>query len=143
MIIRSLIRFAVVGVAQNAVNLGTFTVELWLGVPYRPAAAAAALVALVLSFASNRWWTFYGAAGGSVGRDAIRYTVVFASAVAVGVALLTCLVDVVGLHPIAAQAVAILAVAPLSFLAQRLWVFRVSPPPGGYRGALRRNATRS
>jgi putative flippase GtrA len=76
----------------------------------------------VLSFWLNRHWTFTGRSG-AMERHVVKYTCVFAGAVAVGVLLLTFFVEVGGLRPIAAQVLAILVVAPASFLVQRAWVF--------------------
>jgi putative flippase GtrA len=113
------VRFAVVGVLQNALNVAVFVLATGLGVQYRLAAVVAAVAALLASFALNRGWTFPGRDG-----RLDRYALVFASAVALGVAALTLFVEVAGLPEVAAQVAAILVVAPLSFLAQRAWVFR-------------------
>ena len=114
-------RFAAVGVLQNGVNVAAFALAFHGGVPYLAAALLAAALALALSFVLNRSWTF-GASGGVAG-PAVRYTIVFAGAVAAGLAILTALVEIAGVHPVVAQVLAILIVAPASFLAQRGWVF--------------------
>jgi putative flippase GtrA len=93
-----------------------------LGMPYRPAAVFAGVLALVVSFVLNRHWTFLGHAT-PVGRQAVRYVLVFAGAVAVGVGLLTFFVEVTGAAEVPAQVAAILIVAPCSFVLQRAWVF--------------------
>lgn len=113
------VRFAIVGVLQNALNVAVFAVATGLGVHYRVAAVVAAVAALLASFVLNRGWTFPGRTG-----PLYRYALVFASAVALGVVLLTFFVEVAGLPEVAAQVAAIIVVAPLSFLVQRAWVFR-------------------
>jgi putative flippase GtrA len=129
------VRFGIVGLIQNALNVAVFALATGAGVHYRIAAVAAALAALVVSFAFNRAWTFPGR-GGPVHHQGARYALVFASAVALGVVLLSLLVEVAGLPEVAAQVVSIVIVAPLSFLAQRMWVFRARSEP---RAASRRS----
>ena len=129
------VRFGIVGLIQNALNVAVFALATGAGVHYRIAAVVAALAALVVSFAFNRAWTFPGR-GGPVHLQGARYALVFASAVALGVVLLSLLVEVAGLPEVAAQVVSIVIVAPLSFLAQRMWVFRARPEP---RAASRRS----
>jgi putative flippase GtrA len=129
---REAVRFAIVGLIQNALNVAVFALATGIGVTYAIAAVVAAVAALIVSFAFNRAWTFPGR-GGPVHHQGARYALVFASAVALGVVLLTLFVEVAGLPEVAAQVAAILVVAPLSFVAQRTWVFtpgaRRAPAP--------------
>jgi putative flippase GtrA len=127
------VRFGTVGLLQNGLNVATFAASTALGVPYRSAAVLAAVLALVVSFLLNRHWTFIGHAT-PVGRQGVRYLLVFTSAVALGVVLLTFFVEVTGMAEVPAQVAAILIVAPLSFLAQRTWVFRAPPRSAEPRG---------
>ena len=120
------VRFGIVGVIQNALNVAVFALATGVGVHYGIAAVVAAVAALIASFTFNRAWTFPGR-GAPVHRQGARYALVFASAVALGVVLLAFCVEVVGMSEVAAQVAAILSVAPLSFLAQRKWVFRAHP----------------
>ncbi len=126
------VRFGIAGVIQNALNVAVFALATGLGMGYRIAAVVAGVAALIVSFALNRAWTFPGR-GAPVHHQGLRYALVFASAVALGVVLLTLFVEVAGLPEVAAQVAAILIVAPLSFLIQRTWVFRATTP--GRRGA--------
>jgi putative flippase GtrA len=126
-------RFAAVGLLQNALNVAVFALATAAGVHYRVAAVAAGLAALVASFLLNRYWTFLGRRA-PIGRQAARYVLVFASAVALGVLLLTFFVEVAGLPEVPAQAAAILVVAPASFLVQRTWVFRAPRRSAAPRG---------
>ena len=127
------VRFAVVGVLQNALNVAVFAFATGLGVHYRLAAVIAALAALLASFTLNRGWTFPGRAA-PIHHQGARYALVFAAAVALGVVLLTFFVEVAGLPEVAAQVAAILVVAPLSFLVQRAWVFRAPRRSAAPRG---------
>lgn len=123
MTIPAVLRFGVVGVTQNAVNLGIFTAGLWAGLDYVLAAILAAIVAVNLGFALNRLWTFGARGGGRLVGHALRYVAVYVVALAIGVAILIALVERVGLAPVEGQLVAIGVVAPASFVAQRTWVF--------------------
>jgi putative flippase GtrA len=120
------LRFAAVGLFQNGLNVAVFALASTLGVQYRAAAVIAGLVAFVVSFLLNRRWTFTGRAT-PAGPQGVRYLLVFAAAVALGVGLLTLFVELTGMPNVAAQVAAIVIVAPLSFLAQRAWVFRRPP----------------
>jgi len=75
------VRFGIVGLIQNALNVAVFALATGAGVHYRIAAVLAALAALVVSFAFNRAWTFPGR-GGPVHHQGARYALVFGSAVA-------------------------------------------------------------
>ena len=96
------VRFAIVGVMQNALNVAVFALATGIGVHYRIAAVVAAVTALVVSFAFNRAWTFPGR-GAPVHHQGARYALVFASAVALGVVLLTFFVEVAGLPEVAGR----------------------------------------
>jgi putative flippase GtrA len=115
-------RFGAVGVLQNALNVACFALAREAGVHYRLAAVIAGFLGFALSFWLNRHWTFTGQSW-TIERHVVKYTCVFAAAVAVGVLLLTFFVEVGGLPPVLAQVLAILVVAPASFAVQRAWVF--------------------
>ena len=94
--VREAIRFATVGVLQNGLNVAVFALATAVGVQYRVAAVLAGLVALVASFLLNRQWTFTSRTA-PIHHQGLRYLIVFASAVALGVVLLTFFVEVAGL----------------------------------------------
>ena len=82
----------------------------------------AEIVAVSNNFLWNRHWTFK-AGDGQAHRQAVRFLLVSVVAFGVGLALLTVLVELAGMQEVPAQAVAIVAVTPLSFLANKLWSF--------------------
>jgi len=131
--VTELVRFAAVGVFQNGLNVAVFALATGLGMHYRAAAVAAGLLALVASFLLNRRWTFIQRAT-PIHRQGARYLLVFASAIALGVVLLTFFVEVAGVPEVLAQVAAILVVAPVSFLVQRTWVFRAPRRSAAPRG---------
>lgn len=122
-----LARFAAVGASGYAINLAVFAGAVAERLDYRAAAAVAFCVALVNNFAWNRVWTFRGANGSAHGQ-ALRFVVVSVAAFLVSLVILDTLVRVAGAPKLAAQAAAVLAVTPVSFLANKLWSFRARTP---------------
>jgi dolichol-phosphate mannosyltransferase len=120
-----LMRFAAVGVSGYAVNLTVYWLALHANLEYRAAATAAFVVALVNNFVWNRLWTFRDA-DGRLHSQAIRFVVVSVAAFVISLGLLSVLVRDAGVDKLVAQAVAIVAVTPVSFLANKLWSFGTS-----------------
>ena len=118
-------RFAAVGVSGYVVNLAVYWVALRAGLDYRAAATLAFAVALINNFVWNRLWTFPDSTG-AIGGQAARFVVVSTAAFLLSLALLSVLVRDLAAPKLLAQAVAIVAVTPISFLANKLWSFRVS-----------------
>jgi dolichol-phosphate mannosyltransferase len=119
-----LARFALVGASGYAVNLAVFGTLVHLaGADYKVAAVWAFLVAVANNFLWNRVWTF-SARDGHAGFQAARFLCVSLAAFAVNLAILAVLVDVARLPEVEAQAIAIVAATPLSFLGNKLWTFR-------------------
>lgn len=119
-----LVRFCAVGGSGYVVNLVVFLGFIRLGSNHREAAVAAFLAAVTSNFAWNRRWTFADRRGHRAGSQAARFLVVSLVAFLFSLLLLELLVTVAGLPELAAQAVAIVAATPLSFLGNRLWSFR-------------------
>jgi putative flippase GtrA len=120
-----LTRFATVGASGYAVNLAVYALALDAGLDYRAAAAVAFCVAVVNNFAWNRVWTFRDARG-HVGGQAFRFVVTSCAAFVLSLAVLSVLVRDAGTPKLLAQAIAIAAVMPVSFLANKLWSFRTA-----------------
>ena len=119
-----LVRFSAVGASGYVVNLATFTVCVHLlAVNYRLAATAAFLVAVTNNFVLNRHWTFE-AGHGHAGFQAARFFLVSIAAFAFNLAVLELLVAGLDWPKVLAQAVAIAAATPISFLGNKLWSFR-------------------
>lgn len=121
--VREFLRYAVVGGAQNGLNLLVFAGAVWAGVAYLLASVIAAVAALSFSFVLNHMWTF-PSSGSRVAARAIRFALIWVIVVALTLLVLAILVDVAGLPRVLAQAIAILLAAPLSYGAQRRWAFR-------------------
>ena len=118
-----LVRFAMVGASGYVVNLAVFATLLHgAGAHYRLAATGAFLVAVANNFLWNRRWTFR-ARSGHAGFQAARFFTVSIVAFAFNLALLEVLVSVLDVSEVPAQALAVVAATPLSFLGNKLWSF--------------------
>ena len=119
-----LVRFALVGASGYAVNLAVFSLLVHAaGVNFRLAALFAFLVAVGNNFLWNRRWTFR-ARDGHAGFQAARFFAVSVAAFLFNLLVLELLVTRGGVAEVPAQAIAIVAATPLSFLGNKLWSFR-------------------
>lgn len=119
-----LVRFALVGASGYVVNLVVFaSLVHGADLNYRVAALGAFLVAVANNFAWNRRWTFR-AHTGHAGFQAARFLAVSVGAFLFNLAVLELLVSGLDVAEVPAQAVAIVAATPLSFLGNKLWSFR-------------------
>jgi putative flippase GtrA len=118
-----LLRFCAVGASGYVVNLAVFTVLVTLlDVHYAGAAVVAFCVAWLNNFVLNRAWTFrHGEL--SMWTQAVRYLLVSLIALGLNLGVLHLLVQW-GMPEIPAQAIAIAAVTPVSFLLTRRWALR-------------------
>jgi dolichol-phosphate mannosyltransferase len=119
-----LVRFAAVGASGYIVNLAVFAASVHVvGIDYRIAAVLAFVVSVVNNFWWNRHWTFNARDEHAIFQGARFFTV---SVIAFGFTyvVLVALVNGPGLPKVVAQAIAIVAGTPLSFLGQKLWSFK-------------------
>ncbi len=119
-----LLRFGAVGASGYAVNLATFALCVHgLRLGYLLAATLAFLVAVSNNFLWNRHWTFRAHVG-RAHHQAARFLTVSAGGFALNLGLLALLVSSAGMVELPAQAAAIAAATPLTFLGNKLWTFR-------------------
>jgi dolichol-phosphate mannosyltransferase len=119
-----LIRFAAVGASGYVVNLAVFAACVHLlAIDYRLAAVIAFVVSVINNFWWNRHWTF-DARGGHAMFQGARFFTVSVLAFGFTYVVLVALVDGAGFSKVVAQAIAIAAGTPLSFVGQKLWSFR-------------------
>jgi putative flippase GtrA len=127
-----LVRFAVVGGSGLVINVVTFATLYASGVGRIGAAGAAFVAAVANNFWWNRRWTFSARATGAWHVQAMRFVVVSG-----GVFVLTlCLLEVAGstgAPALLADAMAIVAVTPLGFLANRRWTFAPHLPDRSHK----------
>jgi putative flippase GtrA len=127
--LRQAARFCAVGGSGYLVNLIAFHLAD-AAMPYIPAFVLAFLVAATSNFLLNRWWTFAGA-GGRPHEQFARFLCVSGGALVLDLLVLTALVELAGTPKLAAAALAIAAVTPLSFLGNKHWSFEAAPAAAG------------
>jgi putative flippase GtrA len=118
-----LVRFGAVGVLGFVVNLAVYALLVHdAGLEYRVASVVAWMVAVANNFFWNRHWTF-DAREGVAHHQAMRFLLVSVVTEAISLLALTLLVESGGLSKVPAQAIAVAAATPLSFLGNKLWSF--------------------
>jgi putative flippase GtrA len=120
------VRFLLVGIGGFALNLCAFAVLFGVGTWYLAASVVAYLVSNAAMYLGNRYFTFGLAHQGIVGAY-LRYVVVGAVVAALTAVLLAGLVEGLDLDPRHAQALALTALVPLSFLLSKRFAFRLRP----------------
>jgi putative flippase GtrA len=116
------VRYVLVGVLGYAVQVGSFALlRHGLGLAALLAGLLAGLIALVHNFLWNRYWTF-GARAGAVGRQAASFSVISVVLFAAQLGVLKLLLEV-GVTDVVAEAVSVVVVVPINFLAQRRFTF--------------------
>lgn len=119
-----LFRYGVVGAMGYGINVAVFAVCVHgLGIDFRIASTMSFLIAVAHNFFWNRHWTF-DARAGHAGFQAARFFAVSLVAYGVSFAVLIALVSGAHMAKVPAQALAVIAGVPLSFLGQKLWSFR-------------------
>jgi dolichol-phosphate mannosyltransferase len=117
-------RFVTVGASGYIVNLAVFAVCVHgLSIDYRIASVIAFVVSVVNNFWWNRHWTF-GARNEHPIFQGARFFAVSLVAFGFTEVVLIGLVEGAGLPKVIAQALAVAAATPLSFLGQKLWSFK-------------------
>jgi putative flippase GtrA len=118
-----LARFGAVGASGYVVNLGVFAICVHLmAIDYHLSAVIAWAVSVANNFFWNRHWTFAAKQDHPV-LQAVRFFAISLVAFGFTYATLVLLVDA-GMMKVLAQAIAIVAGTPLSFVGQKLWSFR-------------------
>jgi putative flippase GtrA len=119
-----LVRFGAVGATGYVVNLVVFAACVHLlSIDYRISAVIAFVVSVLNNFWLNRHWTF-GAKDEHPIFQGARFFAVSLVAFGFTYVVLIGLVDGAAISKVLAQAIAIAAGTPLSFLGQKLWSFR-------------------
>ena len=124
-LLRESVSFGITGLLTNAVNYTVFILLLnLLGVVYGASSMAGFLAGLLVGFAVNRTWTFRAAQGRIQGQSA-RFLAVNAVSLAVNLATIVLVTEVVGLVPELSQLFAITASTVINFIGSKFWAFRV------------------
>jgi putative flippase GtrA len=121
---KQMARFLCVGISGFAINAISFPIFLhFVGLNYHVAFWAAAAVAATNNFYWNRQWTFQAFHDHPV-PQALRFFGVSLIVMGFAYAVMTGLVDVVGIWKTPANALAWVIATPLSFAVQKLWSFK-------------------
>jgi putative flippase GtrA len=117
-----LLKFCIVGASGYVVNLVVFYALIHgFGAHYMVASFIAFLVAWLNNFVLNRQWTFPKGAASPL-LQAVKYMLVSVVGLVVNLGILWALVSM-GTDTFLAQAIAILAVTPITFVLTRSWAF--------------------
>jgi putative flippase GtrA len=110
-----------VGMLSVALDLTLFALLLHVGVWYVAAKALSVVAATINGYTFNRRWTFRAGRHGT--EKLVRYLTVQGTGLLLCLAILTTLVEAVGLAPLAAGVLAVPVVATYCFLGNRVWTF--------------------
>ena len=119
-------KFLLVGSGGFLLNVCAFSALFVLGTPYLAASVLAYLASNAAMYLGNRYFTFVLAHDGFAGAY-LRYLAVGGVVAALTALLLAALVEGLGTGPRLGQALALSALAPLSFLLSKRWAFRPTP----------------
>jgi len=124
---REQVRFLLVGGVNTVVGYGFFALFL-LFFGYLASLYLSYAVGVSVAFVLHRRFTFL--VSGNVVVDFVRFVGVYVISLAVNTAVLPLMVEVAGLHPLAAQAVALVVTTLISYVGHKWFSFRraASPP---------------
>jgi putative flippase GtrA len=122
-----LVRYGIVAGCGYVLAIVFYAGELAVGIPPYAALGIAFVLNGIFNFSLIRIWAF-PPSGRSVRSDLGRFCVVAAISFVVNYASFAVLYSAIGLAPGTAQRLAILIAAPVTFIFNRLWSFRGTPP---------------
>jgi putative flippase GtrA len=121
------VKFGIVGVSNTLINFAVYALLLKVfDVWYLAAAAIGFGLGAVNGFLLNRRWTFDGHVGDSF--TPVRWAIVQSCGLGLNELLLFFWVGVAGVDKILGQALAIVVVTTVTFIANRAWTFRMHGP---------------
>jgi len=120
-----LIRYGLVGVVSNVVIYFVYLLLTYLGVEPKTAMTLVFIIGASIGFIGNRKWTF--AHQGDSSSAALRFLAAYAMAYMLNFFCMWVAVDRMGIPHYLVQAVNIMVIAALLFLAQKYWIFAVIP----------------
>ncbi|MBL8452970.1 MAG: GtrA family protein [Zoogloea sp.] len=121
-----LLRYAVVGIASNALLYLAYLALTSAGVEPKLAMSLLYALGVIQTFYFNKTWSFRH--GGTHGPAFIRYCISYGLGYLFNLVALYVLVDRLGHPHQRVQGALILCTAALLFLLQKLWVFRSTSP---------------
>ena len=120
-----LLRYAVVGLASNALLYGAYLALTRLGVEPKLAMTLLYAAGIAQTFLFNKRWSFRH--GGMHGPAFVRYCAAYALGYAINFVALLLLVDRLGYPHQLVQGVVVVSLAVMLFSLQKFWVFRHGP----------------
>lgn len=123
--LRQLIRYGIVGVAQNAVGYGIYLFFTWLGADPKLVVGVSYPLAMLVSFLGNKKYTF-AHKGGMAGAGG-RFLLAHACSYGINLGMLAICVDWLGYPHQFVQLAAIFVCAGFLFLALKFYVFAIRP----------------
>jgi putative flippase GtrA len=118
---QQLIRYALVGIASNAVAYLLYLLLTYFGMGHKTTMSLLYVVGVAQTFYFNRCWTF--SYEGKVSSALVRYVTVYGLGYVLNLTFLMVLVDRWGWSHQWVQGAAIFVIAAFLFLAQKIWVF--------------------
>jgi putative flippase GtrA len=119
---KEFIRYAVVGVVTNGFGFLLYVIFTTLGVSPVLTISIFYPIHIGLSFYLNKKWSFKHK--GRISTSAARYLIAYIGCYAVNVVVLKFFCGYLGYSHLIVQAIAVLVIALLLFLAQKHWVFK-------------------
>ena len=120
--LRQILRYGIIGVAQNALAYGVYLVLTWLGLDPKLVVGVTYPLAMLISFLGNRKYTF--AHKGSVSRAGLRFLLAHAASYGINLGMLYVLVDRMRYPHQLVQLAAIFVCAAFLFVTLKFFVFR-------------------
>ena len=114
-------RYAMVGLASNAILYVLYLLLTALGISPKLSATSVFLLAILFTYFCNRLWTFQGSQ--AVRSSFLLYALAYFSGYLINIGLLHIFVDLLGVHHAIVQACAIILVALYLFTIQRHFIF--------------------
>ena len=120
--IKQMIKFGIVGVANTIIGYGTYLILIAFGINVQLAMAGNWVIGSIFSFFLNKYWTF-----GQKNNDfesVIRFIIVCTLAMLLNIALVTVAVNFLGMEKRIGGLVSMLLVIAVNFLGQKFFAFR-------------------
>lgn len=124
---RQFIRYAIVGLASNAVGYGLYLGLTHVGLGPKMAMTLLYGIGVLQTFIFNKRWSFRFA--GPAAPALVRYAMVYALGYVINFLVLMLLVDQAGLPHQCVMAGLVVFMALFFFVGQKFWVFRQAPAP--------------
>lgn len=118
------LKFLLTGVIGVSVNLGVFHVLYIFGVPYLAGSAVGFLVAMVIGFVLQKYWTFEDRSHERAHVQFALYTLLALGNLMLNTGIVYVLIGKLGMYYLLAQAVGAAVVAGASFFIYRAFIFK-------------------